>query len=382
MSKKKPEVSKSTRVKLNEVLKDSSKFTYKKIEESIWSDIPYFIPVCPWIDYSVSAFEQGRKGGIPATRLIEIYGPESSGKSTLADIIIANVQNKMEGYGIIADYEDAHQARRMKELGIDEDYITFIEPKETKAGIGQLALEDFFDGTEEAVRRIRSEDPNGPIVAVCDALASAHRREYIDNVDKEDIAEYDGLNMKASLAKAKFLSDGLTKFVGRMTRRNVTIIIVNQLRLQPNVLFGDPHYAPGGKTLPYTASLILGLSKGSKFKPDKDPIRKHRDPDPVGLENTFKIVKNKVAKPVDKGTYKLYFDDRGIVWEENFFEMIKDRKIADWCEELEKVGNSWSWRGERIAKSEKDMVNYLINNPDIYKDIENTIFGDQNDNAA
>jgi recombination protein RecA len=374
MPKKKVEEQETTgRVKLSKAL-SNGKLTYKRMEDREYAEIPYFIPVFPWLDYAITGFDASRRGGIPGCRLVEIYGLQSSGKSTLADLIIASVQKNLDGYGIIADYEDAHQESRMVQLGVDPDYTAFIEPKDGTSA-ASLALEDFFEGTEEAVEKIRKEDPTGPIVSICDALASAHMREHLEMISKENISDYGTVNMKSSLSKAKFMSDNLRKFVGRMTRKNCTIVIVNQLREKPATMFGSPYYAPGGRALPFEASLIIALKEGKHLTPDKDILREHRDPDPVGLVGGFKIDKNKIARPGIKGDFTLYFDERGVNHAENMFHMIKERGIVDWCDQIEKVGHSWSWRGERIGKSEREAIQSIDKSPELLKDMQDTIFG-------
>jgi recombination protein RecA len=350
---------------------------YRSLEDDLMSEVKLWIPSVPSLDYAIGGFRPGPKKGIPHGRVIEIYGKESSGKSALLDKIIANFQRKCGGFVLLGDREHAHEAERMLEVGVDPDNIKFIEKKikhsksekELKTG-RDITLEEFFEYSYSAFKRIRGVDTETPILVALDSLA------VIPTKAQQEIGGDDEYNMKTRLDKSIVMSDKFPDFCTKITENNACLIIVNQIREKPGVSFGNPEYCPGGKTLPFAASLRVELFKSDKIKPsdefEKDRV--HRSEAPIGLRIRFKIVKNKTGAPLREGFFPLFFDDRGIDYEYCLAELLRDIKAHTYCESFDKSGSWFSWKEERIGQGVGNMAVFFKENPDIMEEIEYECF--------
>ena len=353
------------RLNLQEFLCDmkiDGKKPFRALSDDMWSTIPYWIPTgAPSLDRAILNNELNTQGGIPHTRVIEIYGMESTGKSSLVDSIIRQFQIHYSGYTLLCDAEHAHEEDRMLEMDIDPSLVIMIEKDRDNENVDDVTLEEFFNYSEAALKKIRKEDKTTPALIVLDSLA------MIDTDLQRKAQDQDrNLKMNESTDKSKIMSSRFGRFVSSMVANNATLIIVNQLREKPGVMFGDARYTPGGSTLRFLASVRIGLSKKETIKASSD-IFEHDHDDPVGILVEFKIAKNKVAPPLRTGTFPIMFDSRGIwrlkCWWDIF---MKDMKKARY---LEKSGTWYSWRGEKLGQGEANSLRLLYENPDVFEDI-------------
>lgn len=357
---------------------------FRSLDEALWSDIPFWIPTgAISLDYGIGGYRRGFKGGIPAGRCTEIYGHESSGKSALLDHVIKNFLEEHDGIVLLGDREHAHEEDRLTQIGIKSDNLVFIEiPNDEltikkRQTVSDFTLEEFFQVGNMAFKKIRKEYPQVPILMALDSLAATptNAQQAAIMSDGAKGEDFESMNMKEKLDKAAVMSAMFPTFCDLITKSGATLIIVNQLRTKPNYQFGDPSYAPGGDTLPFQASLRIRLSKDEEIKPDKDPTRTHWGDDPVGLKIKFKIIKNKVAPPLRKGNFPLFFDDRGILNELCFADFLVDRKMWEHNKDFEKSGAWYSWKGERVGQGTTKMAATFIEDPELMKEIEAEILG-------
>jgi recombination protein RecA len=342
---------------------------FRSLEEELWSEIPGFIPTgSPALDYAIGGYQKGYRGGIPIGRATEIWGPESTGKSTLLDNIIKNFLNEMDGIFILADKEHAHEERRMLEIGVDPTNLVFMEKlvKEDAKNPEDYTLEDFFSMGKKAFQALRKTYPDVPIAIALDSLGA------IDTAMQQTV----DTNMRTRLDKAAVMTDLFPNFCSFITEVGGTVILVNQMRTKPGVSFGDPTYSPGGDLKNFMFSLRIKVEREAIIKADADPNRKGDGPDDIGIITRFKINKNKIAPPFRKGKFALLFDDRGIYYPYGLALMIEDRKVweRDNCK-LEKTANTWSWDGEVLGRSFKGMVKTLADNEELMYEIETELFG-------
>lgn len=355
-------------IDLNDVL---DKGVFRELQEERWSEIPFWIPTgCVSLDYATAGFLRGKKGGIPHGRAVEIWGPESAGKSALLDHIIREFLN-LGGVVLLGDREHSHEESRLLQVGIDPTNLRFVERPKEKLKPGQVPsdfnLEEFFELTSKGFKKIRSTYPDVPVLVALDSLAVTPTKEQQDK-------EFGEQSMRDRLDKSIAMSNMFPEFCSDITTSNATFVVVNQLRQKPGVLFGDPDYSPGGNAKNFNFSLRIKLGSGSQVLGADDPSRKTEEPDTVGLLCSFKVMKNKVAPPMRRGHFFLMFDDRGIFHEATFAQMLIDRKRADGENPFEKSGTWYSWEGERIGQGMKGMTKFFLENPDVMLEIEQQLF--------
>ena len=341
---------------------------YKSLEEEMWSAIEYWIPTSSLsLNKAIVGNDINREGGIPHGRVVEISGPESSGKSSLLDDIFYNFQESLGGYILLCDPEHAHESDRMSERGIDSENLVLIEKKKEE---GTVTLEEFFTYSEKAFFHIRKEDKETPIIVGLDSLAMINTDLQRDAIEKNG-----KLNMKEMLDKSAVMSSRFPSFVSNIVQNNATLIIVNQLRDKVGTIFGDTSQEPGGTTLKFLASLRMRLGKDGYIKPIED-IYDYDHEDPVGIRVKFKIIKNKVSAPFRTGTFPLMFDERGIFQNKDIWDMIVAKKM--WEKEgskLEKSGAWYSYGGERIGQGSGQVLKFLCENLDVLEDMKEEFFG-------
>lgn len=268
-------------------------------------------------------------GGYPKGRIIEIYGPESSGKTTLALHAIAEAQ-KMGGIAAFIDAEHALDPTYAKNLGVNIDELWISQPDN-----GEQALEI----TESLVR-------SGAVdIIVVDSVAALTPQAEIEG-DMGD--SHMGL-------QARLMSQALRKLTGILSKSNTTIIFINQIRMKIGVMFGNPETTTGGNALKFYASVRMDVRKA-------DTIGKNSD-DISGNRVRVKIVKNKVAPPFKKCELDLMFGT-GI----SYVGSVLDAALK--YDLIEKSGAWYSMNGEKIGQGRDKTVEYLENNPDIVKDLD------------
>ena len=270
-------------------------------------------------------------GGIPRGRIIEVYGPESSGKTTLTLHMIAEAQ-KMGGEAAFIDAEHALDPVYAKHLGVDIDNLIVAQPD-----TGEQALE-----IAEALVRSGALD-----IIVVDSVAALVPKAEIDG-DMGD--SHIGL-------QARLMSQALRKLAGAINKSKCVIVFINQLREKVGVMFGNPETTTGGRALKYYSSVRLDIRKIENLKQDGEV---------VGNRARVKVVKNKVAPPFREAEFDIMYG-KGISKEGNIVDLGVNLDI------IEKSGSWFSYDGTRIGQGRENVKRYLIENPEIMKEIENKI---------
>ena len=270
-------------------------------------------------------------GGVPRGRIIEVYGPESSGKTTLALHIIAEAQ-KQGGEAAFIDAEHALDPVYAKKLGVNIDELIVSQPD-----TGEQALEI----TESLVR-------SGALdVVVVDSVAALVPKAEIDG-DMGD--SHMGL-------QARLMSQALRKLAGAVNKTKTVIIFINQLREKIGIMFGNPETTTGGRALKFYASVRLDIRKIENIKQDGEVI---------GNRARVKIVKNKVAPPFREAEFDIMYGE-GISKIGNIFDMAVNLDI------IEKSGSWFGYNGNRIGQGRENVKKYLQDNPELLEEIEKKV---------
>jgi recombination protein RecA len=275
-------------------------------------------------------------GGFPRGRIIEIYGPESSGKTTLALSAVAQAQ-KAGGTAAFIDAEHALDVNYAARLGVNINDLLISQPD-----TGEQALEV----TETLVR-------SGAVdIIVIDSVAAL--------VPK---AELEG-DMGDSLPglQARLMSQALRKLTAAISREQTTVIFINQIRMKIGVMFGSPETTTGGNALKFYASVRLDIRKIDNLKDAQESI---------GSRVRVKVVKNKVAPPFKQAEFDIYFNE-GISREGELIDLGVERKI------IERTGAWYSYNGNRIGQGRENARQFLKANPEIAKEIEAKILESAN----
>ncbi|MCF6248700.1 MAG: recombinase RecA [Desulfobacula sp.] len=270
-------------------------------------------------------------GGYPRGRVIEIYGPESSGKTTLALHAVAQAQ-KTGGIAVFIDAEHALDVAYAKRLGVDCDELLISQPD-----TGEQAL-------EIADMLVRS---GGVDIMVVDSVAALVPRSEIEG---EMGDSHMGL-------QARLMSQALRKLAGTIGKTNTTIIFINQIRMKIGVVYGNPETTTGGNALKFYASMRLEIRRAAPIKDGQDI---------VGNRTRVKVVKNKLAPPFKSIEFDLMYGE-GISKTGDLLDMGVDLDIVD------KSGSWYSFEGERIGQGRENVKLFLIDNPDIFDTIETKV---------
>ena len=270
-------------------------------------------------------------GGYPKGRIIEIYGPESSGKTTVALQAIAEVQ-KAGGRAAFIDAEHALDPVYAKNLGVDINELLLSQPD-----TGEQALE------------------------ICDALVKSEAVSLIviDSVAAlVPQAEIDGEMGDSHVGlQARLMSQALRKLSGTMNKTKTTAIFINQLREKVGVMFGNPETTPGGRALKFYSTIRLDVRKGEQIKMG-DQI--------IGNKTNIKVVKNKVAPPFKTATVDIMYGE-GISIEGEIIDISSDLAILD------KSGAWYSYNGEKIGQGKENVKAYLKENTNLRDELEQKI---------
>jgi recombination protein RecA len=267
-------------------------------------------------------------GGMPRGRVIEIFGPESSGKTTLALQVIAEAQ-KTGGMAAFIDAEHALDAQYARKLGVDLENLLISQPDN-----GEQALEI----VEVLVRS------GGVDVVVVDSVAALVPR-----------AEIEGEMGEAQMGlQARLMSQALRKLTGIVSKSKTCLIFINQLREKIGVMFGNPETTTGGRALKFYASVRVDIRRIGAIK-DGDTV--------VGGRTRVKIVKNKVAPPFREAEFDVMYGE-GISREGDLLDLAVDRKI------VEKSGTWFAYSGERLGQGRENVKQFLRDNPDTFRSIE------------
>lgn len=270
-------------------------------------------------------------GGIPKGRVVEIYGPEGGGKTTVALHIVAEVQ-KLGGIAGFIDAEHALDPVYAKRIGVDIDNLYISQPDN-----GEQALEI----TETMVR-------SGAIdIIIVDSVAALVPKAEIEG-DMGD--SHVGL-------QARLMSQALRKLTGIIGKTSCTVIFINQLREKVGVMFGNPETTTGGRALKYYSSVRLEVRRGEVIKKDGEAI---------GNRAKIKVVKNKVAPPFREAEVDLVYGI-GISREGDILDLAANDNIVN------KSGAWYAYNGNKIGQGRENAKQYLKENPDIMKEIEDKV---------
>ena len=270
-------------------------------------------------------------GGVPRGRIIEVFGPESSGKTTLALHIIAEAQ-KMGGEAAFIDAEHALDPVYARKLGVDIDNLIVSQPD-----TGEQALE-----ITEALVRSGALD-----VVVVDSVAALVPKAEIDG---EMGDSHMGL-------QARLMSQALRKLAGAINKTKTVLIFINQLREKIGVMFGNPETTTGGRALKFYASVRLDIRKIENIKQDGEV---------KGNRVRVKVIKNKVAPPFREAEFDIVYGE-GISKAGNILDMAVNMDI------IEKSGSWFSYDGNRIGQGRENVKKYLKENPEILADVEQKV---------
>jgi len=277
------------------------------------------------IDYALGI------GGVPRGRVVEIFGPESSGKTTLALQVIAQA-HKAGGMAAFVDAEHALDAAYARKLGVDLDNLLVSQPDN-----GEQALEI----VEVLIRS------GGLDVVVVDSVAAL--------VPK---AEIEGEMGDAQMGlQARLMSQALRKLTGVVAKSKTTLIFINQLREKIGVMFGSPETTTGGRALKFYASVRMDIRRIASIK-DADQV--------IGGRTRVKVVKNKMAPPFREAEFDIMYGE-GISREGDLLDLAVDRRI------IEKSGSWFSYSGERLGQGRENAKQFLREHPEVRQTIEDRV---------
>ncbi len=272
-------------------------------------------------------------GGLPKGRIVEIYGPESSGKTTLALQVVASAQKK-EGICAFIDAEHALDPVYAKNLGVDVDKLLVSQP----------------DAGEQALEIADTLVKSGAVdVLVIDSVAALVPKAELEG-DMGDT--HVGL-------QARLMSQALRKLTSSIAKTNAMVIFINQIRMKIGIMFGSPETTTGGNALKFYASVRLDIRRIGQIK-DKDQI--------IGNQTRVKVVKNKVAPPFKVVEFDILYGE-GISKEGEIIDLGVLSGI------VEKSGSWYSYKGERIGLGRENAKKYLLENIEISNEIEDLIRG-------
>ena len=270
-------------------------------------------------------------GGLPRGRIVEIYGPESSGKTTLTLQVIAEMQ-KMGGTAAFIDAEHALDPQYAQKIGVNVQELLISQPDN-----GEQALE-----IADMLVRSGSVD-----IIVVDSVAALTPRAEIEG-DMGDPQM--GL-------QARLMSQALRKLTANIKRSNTMVIFINQIRMKIGVMFGNPETTTGGNALKFYASVRLDIRRTGSIKKGEETI---------GNETRVKVVKNKIAPPFKQADFDILYGE-GISRESEIIELGVLHKLID------KAGAWYAYKGEKIGQGKDNVRDYLKEHKDIAREIEQKI---------
>ncbi len=308
-----------------QIEKNFGKGAIMKLGDSAKEDIEVISTGCLTLDAALGV------GGVPRGRIIEIYGPESSGKTTVSLHIIAEAQ-KMGGTAAFIDAEHALDPVYASKLGVKIDDLYVSQPDN-----GEQAL----DICDTLVR-------NGAVdIVVVDSVAALTPKAEIEGEMGEN---HVGL-------QARLMSQALRKLAGITNKSKTCVIFINQLRDKIGVVYGSPEVTTGGKALKFYASIRLDVRKGEAIKDGANII---------GYKTKVKVVKNKLAPPFKVATFDMIFG-QGISKTSCVLDLAIEFNL------IQKTGSWFSFNGEKIGQGRENAKKYIEDNPSVYEDLVKTI---------
>ncbi len=317
---------KALKLALDKIEKDFGKGSIMRLGDKSTLNVEYIPTGALALDIALGI------GGVPKGRVIEIYGPESSGKTTLAQHIVAESQKK-GGIAAFIDAEHALDPEYARNLGVNVDELLISQPD-----TGEQALEI----TEELVR-------SGAIdVIVIDSVAALVPKAEIEKaMDEQQM----GL-------QARLMSKALRKLTGIVGKTNTTVIFINQLRQKIGIMFGNPETTTGGNALKYYASVRLDIRRIDSVK--------NKDGEDIGNRVKVKVVKNKVAPPFRIAEFDIIYG-KGICAIGNILDVAVNMDI------VKKAGAWFSYNDEKLGQGRDKSKEFLEANPDILAEIETKV---------
>jgi recombination protein RecA len=317
--------SKAVDLAITQIEKQFGKGSIMKLGGSEKVDVPAISTGSLSLDIALGTF------GVPRGRVVEIYGPESGGKTTLALHIVAEAQKK-NGIAAYIDAEHALDVTYAQKIGVNTDDLLISQPD-----TGEQALE-----IAETLVRSGALD-----VLVVDSVAAL--------VPK---AELEGDMGDAQMGlQARLMSQALRKLTGSISKSKTTVIFINQLRMKIGVFFGNPETTTGGNALKFYSSQRLDIRKMTSIKNGQDVI---------GFRTKVKVVKNKMAPPFREAEFDIIFGE-GISREGDVLDLAAENGI------IEKSGAWYSYKGDRIGQGRDNSRIFLKDNPDIMAQVENEV---------
>lgn len=325
MATEKSEKLKAVEAALVNLEKQFGKGTVMRLGDNVQEDIPVISTSSIGIDAAMGV------GGLPRGRVVEIYGPESSGKTTLALHVVAEAQ-KAGGIAAYVDAEHALDAVYARKLGVDINNLFVSQPDS-----GEQALEI----TESLVRS------NAVDVLVVDSVAALTPRAELEGEMGDSLP---GL-------QARLMSQALRKLTAVVNKSNTCLIFINQIREKIGVMFGSPETTTGGRALKFYSSARLDIRRITQIK-DGDSI--------IGSRTKVKVVKNKVAPPFKEAEFDIMYGE-GISKYGEIIDLGVENKIVD------KSGAWFSYKGERLGQGRENAKNLLKENKELCAKIENEV---------
>jgi recombination protein RecA len=316
---------KALELALSQIEKQFGKGSIMKMDGSITAQVPAIPTGSISLDYALGV------GGIPRGRVIEIFGPESSGKTTLTLSIINQVQ-KSGGVAAFIDAENAFDATYAKKIGVNLDELLISQPD-----TGEQALE-----IAETLVRSSAVD-----LVVIDSVAALTPRAEIEG---EMGASHMGL-------QARLMSQALRKLTAAINKSKTCVIFINQIRMKIGVMFGNPETTTGGNALKFYSSVRIDLRRIETLKQNEQAI---------GNRVRAKIVKNKVAAPFREAEFEIYFDE-GISASSDILDLAVKHNI------IEKSGAWFAFENEKIGQGRDNARKFLMENPKVLSKIEKTV---------
>lgn len=316
---------KALEMAIGQIEKQHGKGTIMRLGDEATQDVPSISTGSIMVDYALGV------GGVPRGRVTEIYGPEASGKTTLALHVIAEAQ-KAGGYAAFVDAEHAFDPRYAKNLGINTDELLVSQPDS-----GEQALEI----TETLIRSAALD------VIVVDSVAALVPRAELEG---EMGDSHMGL-------QARLMSQAMRKITGIINKTRTSVIFINQIREKIGVMFGNPETTSGGRALKFYSSVRLDIRRiGSLKKGD----------DMVGNRTKVKVVKNKVAPPFKEVEFNIIYG-KGISRMAEILDMAVEFDI------IEKRGSWYRYGGEPIGQGTDNAIEFLESDPELTEKIEKQV---------
>jgi recombination protein RecA len=316
---------KALEMAIGQIEKQHGKGTIMKLGDEATKDVPSISTGSIMVDYALGI------GGVPRGRVTEIYGPEASGKTTLALHVIAEAQ-KEGGYAAFVDAEHAFDPRYAKNLGINTDELLVSQPDS-----GEQALEI----TETLIRSAALD------VIVVDSVAALVPRAELEG---EMGDSHVGL-------QARLMSQAMRKITGIINKTRTSVIFINQIREKIGVMFGNPETTSGGRALKFYSSVRIDIRRVGSLKQGDDV---------VGNRTKVKIVKNKVAPPFKQVEFNIMYG-KGISRMAEILDMAVEFDI------IEKRGSWYRYGGEPIGQGTDNAIEFLESDPELTEKIEKQI---------